>query len=157
MIQITSDPDYVGEIRFTYTVEDLSHNLSNVASVCITVIGSAYQNPANRFDVNNDRSTSPLDVLLIINLLNSKGASLPVEGLPDPPDYVDVNGDKRVDPLDILELINFINKGSLGSGEGLDSIDQAFASDAFYFPLDFNQVDSNTRNPRKPFKLKRGS
>lgn len=122
-----------------------------------TPIGSAYQNPANRYDVNNDRSTSPLDVLLIINLLNSKGASLPVEGLPGPPDYVDVNGDKRVDPLDILELINFINKGSLGSGEGLESVDQAFASDTFYFSLDFDPADANTRNPRKPFKLKRGS
>lgn len=157
MIQITSDPSYVGEVRFTYTVQDSIHNLSNVATVYVTVIGSAYQNPANRYDVNNDRSTSPLDVLLIINLLNSKGASLPVEGLPGPPDYVDVNGDKRVDPLDILELINFINKGSLGSGEGLESVDQAFASDTFYFSLDFDPADANTRNPRKPFKLKRGS
>jgi hypothetical protein len=70
---------------------------------------------------------------------------------------VDVNGDKRVDPLDILELINFINKGSLGSGEGLDSVDQAFASDNFYFSLDFDQAEPNIRNPRKPFKFKRGS
>ena len=61
------------------------------------------------------------------------------------------------DLLDILELINFINKGSLGSGEGLDSVDQAFASDNFYFSLDFDQAEPNIRNPRKPFKFKRGS
>ncbi|MFN9714137.1 MAG: dockerin type I domain-containing protein, partial [Planctomycetota bacterium] len=67
-------------------------------------------------------SVSPLDVLAIINLLNARGASIPVDDLPDSTDYVDVNGDNQVDPLDVLALINFINAGGntnrKGEGEG---------------------------------------
>jgi hypothetical protein len=138
LILMTADPSYIGEVSFRYTVKDSMGTQSNPATVRLMVVGSAYQNPTNRYDVNNDQSTSPLDVLLIINLLNSKGASLPVNGLPGPPDYLDVNGDSRVDPLDILELINFINKGSLGSGEDPGVIDQAYAADVFQFESDFD-------------------
>ena len=75
--------------------------------------------------------------------------SLPVEGLPGPPDYVDVNGDKRVDPLDILELINFINKGSLGSGEGLGVFDESVIQEAFYSGLEFEPPNGSTRKRRR--------
>ncbi|MEI8211933.1 MAG: tandem-95 repeat protein [Planctomycetota bacterium] len=149
LIQLTAAAGYIGEISFQYTVRDSMYSESNPATVRVTVVGSAYQNPTNRYDVNNDRSVSPLDVLSLINLLNSKGVSLPVEGLPGPPDYVDVNGDKRVDPLDILELINFINKGSLGSGEGLGVFDESVIQEAFYSGLEFEPPNGSTRKRRR--------
>jgi hypothetical protein len=55
----------------------------------------------------------------VINLLNSKGASVPVEQLPPPPPFYDVNGNGFIDSTDVLSLIDFINSsGNSGSGEG---------------------------------------
>jgi hypothetical protein len=76
-----------------------------------------YQNPTNPYDVDNDRSVSPLDVLTIINLINSIGASIPFDQLPESTPFVNVNGDNQIDPLDVLALINFINSRNSG-GEG---------------------------------------
>lgn len=99
-----------------YVISDNEGLSSNVADVTVRVVASLYQNPNNKFDVNDDSFVSPIDVLVVVNLLNAQGPSVPVDGLPGPPDYVDVNGDGRVDPIDVLELINFINSGGNGSG-----------------------------------------
>ncbi|MFM8572261.1 MAG: dockerin type I domain-containing protein, partial [Pirellula sp.] len=56
---------------------------------------------------------------LIINLLNSTGASIPVDQLPPPPPFYDVNGNGFVDATDVLSLVDYINStGNSGSGEG---------------------------------------
>jgi hypothetical protein len=78
----------------------------------------AYQNPNLNQDVNADGFVSPIDVLVLVNLLNSRGPSIPVAGLPGPPDYVDVDGDNFVTPLDALSVINYINAGGTNSGPG---------------------------------------
>ncbi len=109
---------------FKYRATDAFGGISNEATVTITIgqaLASRYQNPANRMDVNADSFVSALDVLIIINLINSKGSGWngSTSGLPGPPDYVDVDGDKFVTPLDVLDLINFINAGGVrGSSEG---------------------------------------
>ena len=122
-IQFTSQGGFVGTSRFQYTVSDNDGSPSLPADVTVQVVASLYQNPTNRFDVNADSFVSPIDVLVIINLLNTKGPSVPVDGLPGPPDYVDVNGDNRVDPLDALAVINYINSGGAGGeGEGTTSM-----------------------------------
>jgi hypothetical protein len=78
-----------------------------------------FQNPDNPKDVDSDGFVGPLDVLNIIDILNSIGASIPVNQLPLDTPFVNVNGDKQVDPLDVLILINFINAGGgNGGGEG---------------------------------------
>ncbi len=88
-------------------------------------IGS-WQNPRNRFDVNDDGFVSAIDVLLILNEINHSGTG------PLPPrtaenqhlGYLDVNGDGNLTPLDALQVINHINYGmegesvSGGSAEG---------------------------------------
>ena len=81
--------------------------------------------------MDDDGSVSPLDVLVLINLLNSQAPSLPVDGLPGPPAYVDVNADNRVDPLDVLDLINNINSRGNREGEGsaAGTFDDVLASD----------------------------
>ena len=112
---------FTGTATFAYAVSDNDGLSSNIANVTVQVVASLYQNPTNRFDVNNDSFVSPIDVLLVINLLNSQGASIPVEQLPPPPPFYDVNGNGFIDATDVLSLIDFINSsGNSGSGEGPD-------------------------------------
>jgi len=105
---------------FTYRAIDAQGTPSQPTTVTIT-IGRApppvYQNPSQRWDVNADGFISPIDVLILVNLINSRGSSVPVAGLPGPPDYVDVDGDNFVTPLDVLAVVDKINSSS-GSGEG---------------------------------------
>jgi VCBS repeat-containing protein len=108
---------FTGTTSFQYVVSDTDGLASNVADVTVRVVASLFQNPNNRYDVNADSFVSPIDVLILVNLINAQGPTVPVDNLPGPPDYVDVNGDGRVDPIDVLELINFIN-GVSSSGEG---------------------------------------
>jgi hypothetical protein len=106
---------------FRYRAKDAFGGASNEATVTITFgppLPARYQNPSNPQDVNADGFVSPIDVLIIVNLLNSRGASIPVAGLPGPPDYVDVNGNNTVEPLDALQVINYINSGGRGSSGG---------------------------------------
>ncbi|MCY3007183.1 MAG: tandem-95 repeat protein [Planctomycetota bacterium] len=105
---------------FTYRAIDAFGAASPQTTVTITIgraPAPAYQNPSQRWDVNADGFISPIDVLILVNLLNSRGSSIPVAGLPGPPDYVDVNGDNFVTPLDVLAVVDKINSMS-GSGEG---------------------------------------
>ena len=130
-IRFTPREGFLGTTQFRYVVSDNEGRPSVPTDVTVLVVVSNYQNPRNRFDVDDDGTVSPLDVLVLINLLNSQAPSLPVDGLPGPPAYVDVNADNRVDPLDVLELINHMNSRSNGEGEGdADrAFDDVFASD----------------------------
>lgn len=80
---------------------------------------SSWQNPSNRFNVNNDSSITPLDALLIIVDLNSRGSRTLVGSEVSVPPYVDVNGDRNVSPLDVLLVIDYLNRNGSGpAGEG---------------------------------------
>jgi hypothetical protein len=75
-------------------------------------------------DVTADGSIDPIDVLLVINLLNrfSKPDWLASNGPLSSEDlasfqYYDVNADGSVDPLDVLTIINLLNRRE-GNGEG---------------------------------------
>ena len=78
-----------------------------------------HQNPNNRYDVNNDTFVSAIDVLQVINYINSTGGGpLPINRAAPP--YLDVDGDASVGPLDVLAIITFINSNlSPTGGEGL--------------------------------------
>lgn len=85
---------------------------------------SPFQNPRIHNDVNGDGVVSPLDILLLINLLNREGYELGTppgvgggSGEPDGAIYPDVNGDNRLSPLDVLLIINHLN-ANRGDGEG---------------------------------------
>ena len=78
---------------------------------------SSWQNPNNKYDVNNDGIVSGLDVIQIINrLLAGQAGPLPV--VPLVPPYIDVSGDGILSPLDALQIINFLNSGGGGGGGG---------------------------------------
>ena len=83
-----------------------------------TTQGSHWQNPVLAVDVDGDKKASPLDVLVLINYINTNGSGSLPSTLPSPPFY-DVDGDTKISPLDVLIVINFLNsKGSGSGGEG---------------------------------------
>ncbi len=86
---------------------------------------SPHQNPRHKFDVNGDGQVTPLDVLILVNLLNQEGYQLPPPGVgggsgePGSVIYPDVNGDGKLSPVDVLIIVNYINGNrDLGGGEG---------------------------------------
>jgi hypothetical protein len=89
-----------------------------------------WQNPILPLDVDNDKNVSPLDVLVLINYINSGAPALLPVSLVSPPPYYDVDSDGFVSPLDILIVINFLNRqGGAGEGEVTTAyqIDQVFS------------------------------
>ena len=95
--------------------------------------GPGWQNPVDRFDVDNDSAVAPSDVLRLFNLLNSKGSHT----LSDPPlretnkfVFYDVNGDGHAAPSDALLVINRLNSlPSHGEGESVADSTDASSSD----------------------------
>ncbi len=66
----------------------------------------AWQNHANRFDVDHSGLVSPLDAMRVMNELQAHGRRT-LAGAPAASDpFFDVNGDGAVGPLDLLQLIN---------------------------------------------------
>ena len=79
---------------------------------------SQWHNYAMPLDVDQDKDVSPLDVVIIINYLNSnQNTNLASVTPPTPRIYIDVDEDQFVSPLDVLMLINYINQRSSGEGE----------------------------------------
>ena len=82
---------------------------------------SPWQNQLIPEDVTGDEAVSPLDVLMLINDINTN-SSRSLEGSPQGvAPFLDVNADRSVSPLDVLMVINYINRmggGEQGSGEG---------------------------------------
>ncbi len=85
---------------------------------------SAYQNPRDRHDVNQDGVVSPGDALRVINAMNLHGAGrldalIPGGSQYAPPrSFLDVNGDQFVSPGDVLGVINRLNGARSSGAEG---------------------------------------
>lgn len=78
---------------------------------------ASWTNPQQPLDINGDSTVTPLDVLLIINSLNSQGArqlNAPTTGACPPP-YLDSSSDGYLTAMDALLVINYLNRGSGGS------------------------------------------
>ncbi len=79
---------------------------------------TGWQNPRNRFDVNDDGFVNPLDALIVLNAVQLRGL-IPLTGssVPSRP-FIDVNGDEFLSPVDILQVINYLSRNSTQGGEG---------------------------------------
>lgn len=108
------------------TVQDgqFFHVLSNGAQKLHVKGGVRNTNPILPSDVNADGRVDPLDVLVVINLLNrsSRPDWLSSDGPMSSEEllsfaYYDVNADGSVDPLDVLTIINLLNNPQ-GNSEG---------------------------------------
>ncbi len=84
--------------------------------------GEGNTNPNNAYDVNADGTVSPMDVLNVINALNSGGSRTLAAGEGEGSKlFVDVNADGTVSPMDALLVINYINGRLASGGEGESS------------------------------------
>ena len=80
---------------------------------------SKWHNYAMPLNVDGDEGISPLDVLAIVNYVNSNlSKDLFTATVPAPPIYIDTDDDQTVSPLDVLLVINFLNNGRSGVGAG---------------------------------------
>jgi hypothetical protein len=106
-----------------------------------------HTNLQNPLDANNDGEVTPLDALLVFNLLNS-GASTTMTAteFPQAP-FVDINRDGQVSPLDALLIFNHLNNlppttpqapadgGDQGEGEGAAASADAYFADLAADPI----------------------
>jgi uncharacterized delta-60 repeat protein len=96
-------------------------------------------NPLNAIpETQGPDSINPLDVLTVVNAINS--------GKIEQNSFPDVDGDGAVTPLDVLTLVNFLNNRP-GGGEGEGSADQLF-SKVQDFWLGDEEWDSNYKTRR---------
>ena len=94
----------------------------------------SWQNPTNPMDADGSGDVSPLDVLVIINQINSSiggQSQLPDFDPQAPKDFrfLDIDGDGTLSPLDVLTVINFINARSGRRGEGESQNQETKADD----------------------------
>ena len=119
------------EDSFQYMANDGTSN-SNIVTVTMTVqTDCPWNNGARSRDVSDDGYISPLDLLLIINVLNSTGSNiLPVNReRPLSKPFLDVSDNGFVSPLDALLVINYLN-GVGGEGEDSPLVTKAVAATA---------------------------
>ncbi|MEO1616045.1 MAG: CARDB domain-containing protein [Planctomycetota bacterium] len=110
--------------------DDSSVDIRNIRLT--TDLPRSWQNPINRFDVNDGGQVSPLDALVVMNQLGlptvhtrKSGQLFDITESIGPPQFYDVNGDGRITPLDALQVINHLarTEGSSNApqGEGVES------------------------------------
>ena len=93
------------EMRALRTVEQLEARRT---------LASDWQNYLFNCDVNDSGYVSPIDVLIVINRLNSGGSRvLPARSAGSIEPFYDTNGDGYVSPLDALLVINVLNSRDL--------------------------------------------
>jgi hypothetical protein len=115
-----------GFMRTTYTVTDDQDLVSAPANIDVMMVNFSHsrpwQNQARPFDVNGDGQITPLDILTIVNDLNTHGVrSLPTSGsILAFQGLLDTNGDNMVTALDILLVVNHLNRSGAGEGEALE-------------------------------------
>ena len=108
-------------LNYIARLERLDQRLLNAADFC---------NSFNPLDVNDDGFVSPLDALVVINDLNSKGSSQLIGTRGQDQPYVDVDGDDHLSPRDALIVVNLLNRGELNRSIDLPLISNlSFASD----------------------------
>ncbi len=113
---------FSGTDTFSY-VASSSDFQSRPTNVTIDVLGT-WHNAINGLDVNSDGNVSPLDVLLLINVLNRRNDFEPLNAFVG---FLDVDNDKYVSPIDALLIVNYLNNPKRpGSGERPAMIDQFF-------------------------------
>ena len=87
--------------------------ISGLSCIPNVILGqSAWQNPANRFDVNNDGVVDLNDYNALITYLDANGPGALSSYRPPQAPYVDINGDGYADQGDLLQLAQYIATGN---------------------------------------------
>ncbi len=156
-----------GEKSITFPIDAIEDGLDDGPQlVTITVSANGYEsahatlfvsdrlswhNGTLAWDVDGDHHVSPIDVLRIINDLNSSGSrELSSPDQRDVPPYLDVNNDGYVSPVDALLIVNYLNQGNAAT-EGESSAGMHLACSSFDFrPLEMIERRGRIRNMTGP-------
>jgi len=117
--------------------------------------GEGFTNLRNAYDVDNDGHVSAIDVLILVNSLNSGNGGLlsgdsetGASGESGEKYYFDVDADGMLSALDVLSVVNFLNNPNLPSagaeGEGEGESAPFFASNsqnAVFVDVPFAKLD----------------
>lgn len=88
------------------------------------LMNSDWRNPVRPLDVNNDMHVSPIDALIVINALNTRGSSRNLgERQNRLASYLDTNGDRKLSPLDALLVIDLLNTRDRSTDQSNQRID----------------------------------
>lgn len=70
----------------------------------------AWQNPANQFDIDNDRDVDVADAIIVVSNLLIQGTRrlTAPSAASSPPPFIDVDGDGDLDVVDALLVINYL-------------------------------------------------
>lgn len=128
----------IGSYNVTVTVtDDDGGEASETFVVDVLPPRSPFQNPVDRFDVDNNGEVEAFDALRVIFALNRAGGPTRLDPDSTPVgDFIDVNGDYRLDPVDALDIIFELNRrsrASQASGEAVAARDAglvAFTTDS---------------------------
>lgn len=119
---------------------ELQNGTEAVSAPIKVTISDPWYNSNRPLDVDNDAHLAPNDALIIINYINSFGASpVPSDAVIGQPfGFLDTNCDNNVSPGDALDVINSINAGLGGEGEAqiiAHVADRLFADSSLDFAL----------------------
>ncbi|MHB8862117.1 MAG: DVUA0089 family protein [Pirellulaceae bacterium] len=137
------DPISDGVQRTTITVT-ASGFLADGKEILVADDERPYQNPREVLDVNGDTLISPLDALLIINILNSIGsgpAAVIMGQYEGPALFPDTTGNNSITPLDALLIINRLNEPDGEAGEGESTFGDTLSTASAKLPLATALVD----------------
>ena len=96
----------------------------------LTVLDNGWQNPLDNYDVTGDGMVQPLDVLTVINYINSHpNDPAPPDPPALPPPFYDVNGDGLVNAQDVLLVINYLNSHSTAAASEAGEVPSAGQAD----------------------------
>lgn len=118
LVRITPPQDFVGTLSVNLSVAAAVSPAGEDSQRVDVEFYSAHHNRDLGLDVNSDGEVSPIDVLVIINFLNSNsggGSTIgltPLEGI-----FRDTNNDRFIAPNDALLVINHLNGRLAGEGE----------------------------------------
>jgi hypothetical protein len=154
---ITAVQDFLvdGDQSVSITADAIWFSMGLASVTIVDVDTWTWTNPVNPLDTDDDRTVSPLDVLIVINYINKGGAGKLSAPLAKPEYFPDVDSDGFISPLDVLSIINYLNRATSG-GEGekelvaVSSKDQQkcsfFSLDLFYST--FDEADFARRKKR---------
>lgn len=118
LVQVTPPQDFVGTLSFDVSVAAAVSPVGADNQRVHVEFYSAHHNRDLGLDVNSDGEVSPIDVLLIINFLNSNSGAGSTIGLaPREGIFRDANDDRFIAPNDALLVINHLNSRPAGEGE----------------------------------------
>jgi hypothetical protein len=92
-----------------------------------------WQNPVEPLDSNNDGVVAPIDVLIIINEINSNGSRALTGSQGAIAVYYDTNGDGFISPGDVLVVINHLNRSVAAEGEDVESVVGALSNFSYSY------------------------